>query len=197
VRRFLYDQLNPTTATSCHEVDITLCPLFDGKISVFHSATTSFYAPSDICGASGMHRQVIRSSRSWRNGPARHDCVFVEHDATLPGLRGLYVAQVILLFSFTYQQVYYPCALVRWFDIIGDHPCSNTGMWMVEPEYNAQGDRLVSVIHLDTILRPAHLIPIYGAHYIDRDLRHTDSLVAFAAYYVNKYSDYHAYEIAF
>jgi hypothetical protein len=70
-------------------------------------------------------------------------------------------------------------------------------MWMVEPEYNAQGDRLVSVIHLDTILRPAHLIPIYGAHYIDRDLRHTDSLVAFAAYYVNKYSDYHAYEIAF
>lgn len=193
----MYDQLNPASAVPFHEVDITLCPLFDGKFSVFHSATVSFYAPSDICGVGGMHRQVIRSLPSWRGGPARHDCVFLEHDSTLPGFCGLYVAQVILLFSFTYRQVDYPCALVRWFDTIGDEPCPNTGMWMVEPEYNAEGDHLVSVIHLDTILCSAHLIPIYGSHFLDRDVHHTDSLVIFAGYYVNKYSGYHAFEVAF
>ncbi|KAG2359222.1 hypothetical protein BDR07DRAFT_1245791, partial [Suillus spraguei] len=68
VQHFLYDQLNPASAAPCHEVDISLCPLFYSKVSVFHSATTSFYAPSDICGVSGMHRQVIRSLQSWRGG---------------------------------------------------------------------------------------------------------------------------------
>jgi hypothetical protein len=184
-------------------MDLSQCPNFNGKVDVFHSAVVSFYAPSDICGVNGMLRHTIRCAPSWRNGPARHDCIFIEHDPNLLGFQGLYVGQVILLFSFTFRGVKYPCALVRWFSTIGDQPCPNTGMWMVEPEFDAGdggGDsesRLISVVHLDTVVRPAHLIPIYGPQFLDRDVTHTDSLVAFSAFYVNKYSDYHAFEIAF
>lgn len=197
VRQFLHDQRNPNHPLPGHEMDVSLCPDFNGKVHVFSSAVASFYAPSDICGVNGMLRHIIHSTPTWRNGPARHDCVFVEHDPTLQGFKSLYVAQVILFFSFYFRGVDYPCALVRWFETIGDQPCPNTGMWMVEPEFDANGQRLISVIHLDTILRPAHLIPVYGNDYIDHDMRHSDSLLAFVAFYVNKFSDYHAFEIAF
>ncbi|KAG1842603.1 hypothetical protein F4604DRAFT_1884713 [Suillus subluteus] len=164
VRQFLHDQRNPDHPIPGHEMDVSLCPDFNGKVHIFHSAVASFYAPSDICGVNGMLRHVIRSAPTWRNGPARHDCVFIEHDSTLPGFQGLYVAQ----------------------------PCPNTGMWMVEPEFDANGQRLTSVVHLDTILCPAHLIPVYGDHFIDHDIKHTN-----VAFYINKFSDYHAFEIAF
>ncbi|KIJ07000.1 hypothetical protein PAXINDRAFT_91100 [Paxillus involutus ATCC 200175] len=68
---------------------------------------------------------------------------------------------------------------------------------MVEPEFDENGNRLVTVIHLDSILRPAHLIDIYGAEFIPYDLKYTDSLSAFSAFYVNKFSNYHAHQLAF
>ncbi|KAG1874100.1 hypothetical protein C8R48DRAFT_745984 [Suillus tomentosus] len=197
VRQFLHDQRNPDHPLHGHEMDVSLCPDFNGKVYVFSSAVALFYAPSDICGVNGMLRHIIRSTPTWCNGPARHDCVFVEHDPTLQGFKSLYVAEVILFFSFYFRGVDYPCAIVRWFETIGDQPCSNTGMWMVEPEFDANGQCLISVIHLDTILRPAHLIPVYSNDYIDHDMQHSDSLLAFVAFYVNKFSDYHAFEIAF
>jgi hypothetical protein len=36
-------------------------------------------------------------------------------------------------------------------------PDEDTGMWVVEPDFNADGSPLVSVIHLDCILRAATL----------------------------------------
>ena len=54
----------------------------------------------------------------------------------------------------------------------------------------------MSVIHLDTILRGAHLMGIAGSHPIPHQLKYTDSLDAFKSFYVNKYIDYHAHEIA-
>lgn len=53
------------------------------------------------------------------------------------------------------------------------------------------------MIHVDSIMQSAHLIPIYGANFVPNDLHFTDSLSAFSAFYVNKYSDYHAYRLAF
>ena len=61
---------------------------------------------------------------------------------------------------------------------------------MVEHEYDESGDPLVGVIHLDSILRPAHLIGIYGNEHVPHDLHYSDSLSAFHSFYVNKYSDY-------
>ncbi|KIK76558.1 hypothetical protein PAXRUDRAFT_169549 [Paxillus rubicundulus Ve08.2h10] len=68
---------------------------------------------------------------------------------------------------------------------------------MVEPEFDENGNHLVTVIHLDSSLCPAHLIGIYGAEFIPYDLKYTDPLSAFSALYVNKFSDYHAHQLVF
>ena len=81
--------------------------------------------------------------------------------------------------------------------MIGEDPCPHTGMWMVEPEFDEGGDRVVSVIHLDSIMWPAHLIGIYGRDPLPPNLKHTDSLSTFAAFYVNKFSDYHGFQLTF
>jgi hypothetical protein len=201
LQRFLYDQQNPHPNPTGSEVDISQCPDFRGRIKVFTSASATFYAPSDYCSIAGMTTQKIRCTPSWRNGPARYDCVYAEKDPTLPGFKGLYVAQVVLLFSFEFRSVHYPCALVKWFTQVGDEPCPITGMWMVQPEHydddQDEGSRVISVIHLDSVLRPAHLIPVFGDKPVDHDLHFSHSLMAFKTFYVNKYSDYHAYYLAF
>ncbi|KAJ7918852.1 hypothetical protein B0H13DRAFT_2320952 [Mycena leptocephala] len=80
-------------------------------------------------------------------GAARRDCIFVEHDPAQPGFRGLYAARVMAFMSFTASGITYPCALVTWFSAIGDEPCPDVGMWMVEPDLDANGEREMSIIH--------------------------------------------------
>ncbi|KAI6095772.1 hypothetical protein F5141DRAFT_1191198 [Pisolithus sp. B1] len=63
----------------------------------------------------------------------------------------------------------------EWFTPVGNEPCISTGMWKVEHEYDEYGDHL----------------------YIPPDLHYSDSLAAFGSFYVNKYSDYHAFGLAF
>lgn len=113
------------------------------------------------------------------------------------GMKGMSVVRVMLLFSFLHDGVLYSCALVEWFEKIGRSPDSATGMWKVRPEEDRCGRRLVTVVHLDSFLRGAHLIPMYGDDFIPVGFKHTDSLDAFSAFYVNKYVDHHAHEIAF
>jgi hypothetical protein len=144
-----------------------------------------------------MCKQCIRSTPNWRQGPPCRDCIFIDKDPELDGMRGLYVAQVLLFLSFNSRHILYPCALVQWFVIVGDAPCSVTGMWIVKPELEDDGTQVTSIIHVDSIVRGAHLIGVYGEVFLPRDFNHVDSLTAFQAYYVNKFIDYHAYEIAF
>jgi len=80
---------------------------------------------------------------------------------------------------------------------MGDSPCSDTGMWKVEPDFDQTGNRVMSVIHIDSILRGAHLMGIYGSHFIPHHLRFYHTLDAFPSFYVNKYIDHHAHEVAF
>jgi len=70
-------------------------------------------------------------------------------------------------------------------------------MWLVEPDFDNTGNRAMSLIHIDSILRGAHLIGHAGDSLIPRDLTCDESLNAFSSYFVNKYIDHHAYEIAF
>lgn len=165
--------------------------------TVHHSATVIFHAPSDLAGTGGMRREQIRCTRSWRKGAARHDCIYVEQEPDLEGFRGLFAARVKLLFRFKYQEVWFPCMLVEWFSTVGNEPDELTGMWVVEPDYAGNGRRSCSVIHVDSVLRNAHLIPAYGSAFIPHDLTLDDSLDAFNAFYVNKYADHHSYEIVF
>ncbi|KAF8806880.1 hypothetical protein BYT27DRAFT_7223998 [Phlegmacium glaucopus] len=187
IRRFLFDQQNPDSdifgmdigLDECPKIPLTLC------INIFHSAIAIYHAPSDLSGTGGMHHEYIQSTCSWKNGPARHNCVFVEQDPDEVGFWALGVAQVQLFFSFEYDQVLYPCALVRWFETYGNAPCPETGMWMVQPDVDVRlRQRICSVIHIDSILRAAHLIGVYSLH-------------AFKLFYVNKYADHHSHEIAF
>jgi hypothetical protein len=197
IRRFLFDQLHPNALLSGSYVNLNICPTFDSNIHVFHSALTTFYAPSDRCGVGGMHRERIRATPSWRHMHARYDCMFLNKDPNLPGFRGLHAVQVCLFFSFKHNRTSYPCALVQWFVPVGDHPCEDTGMWMVEPDLDYRGQRVTAIVHLDTAVRGAHLIPVYGSPFIPDDLHFSETLHAFRAYYVNKYADHHMHQIAF
>ncbi|KAJ7440651.1 hypothetical protein B0H11DRAFT_2292790 [Mycena galericulata] len=192
---FLEDQRRSDTYSD-DGTDIDLFEINTTPISVFHSATATFYAPSDPSGIRGMRRERIRSTPSWRKRGARRDCVFAVENQDQPGFRGMSVVRVKLFFSFVYDGVDYPCALVEWFKKVGRSPDICSGMWIVEPEYRGKR-RVVTILHLDSLLRGAHLIPVYGDTHIPVGFSYTHSLDAFAAFHVNKYADHHANEIAF
>jgi hypothetical protein len=144
-----------------------------------------------------MRNERIRAVKSWRKGPARHDCIFVETDPDAPGMAGLDIARVILFFSCTFDGLKYPCALVQWFSRVGQSADPGTGMWVVEPDVTDEGVPIASVIHLDTIVRAAHLLPVFKDEVVSRDLLFSDTLDKFQLFYVNKFVDHHAFEIAF
>ena len=193
LRRFLWQQLNPDSPSSPEEIPIDECPHFGFKINVYHSAVARFYAPSDLCGTGGMHRERIRSTPSWRGEYPRYDTVFVETDAELPGMRGMVIGCVLLLFSFSFRDHNYPCALIHWLVPAGDEPDNETGMWVVRPEFEGNC-RSLAVIHLDCIARGAHLLPIYGSSFLPEDFHFSNSLHAFRGYFVNRHADHHMYE---
>jgi len=113
-------------------------------------------------------------------------------------MRGLEVARVHLLFSFEAEGQVYPCALVHNFRKAYTDPDPDNGMWIVEPERTADGSRLMSVVHLDSMVRAAHLLPVFGRPSpIPPQIKFSFALDSFSAFYVNKYIDYHAFETVF
>ena len=98
-------------------------------------------------------------------------------------------------FSFPYRGAHYPCVVICWFNKIGDEPDEDMGMWKVRLSILPNHWLHFAVIHIDTIYRAAHLIPIYGNRTISRDVRPHHSYDVFCACYVNKYADHHAFEI--
>jgi hypothetical protein len=199
IRRFLYDQLYPDSDIIGMDVALGACPAVDSHlhIKLFKSATVLYHAPSDVSGIAGMHREVIRATPSWQHGPPRHDCVFVELDSEVAGFAGMNVAQVQMFLSFKYEGVEYKAALVRWFEKYGAAPCDVTGLWRVRLDHDARNRPMCSIIHIDSILRCAHLMPAFGSRFISPSLHHSKSLEVFQLYYVNKYIDYHAFEVSF
>lgn len=197
IQRFLFDQQNPDSNVFGMDVGLDQCPQINPmlRVKVYHSAISTYHAPSDLSGIGGMHRERIRATPSWQRQGPRHDCIFVEKDPDLDGFEGLHAAQVALFFSFSYNTQTYPCAYVRWFKTYARD--EQTGMWMIEPDIDTEGQRITSVIHIDSVLRSAHLIGVYGSRYIPHILTPSDSLYAFRMYYVNKFADHHSNEIAF
>lgn len=156
-----------------------------------------------------MRKEIIRATPSWRSGPPpRFDCVFVQTDTSLEGFRGLDVARIKLLFSFRHEGRQFECALVHWFERVEQEPDANTGMWIVSPETfedpapnNRSNPRRrlpnISIINVDSMLRAAHLIPVYGDRFISLDISFSNVLDKFDKFFVNKYADHHSYEIAY
>ena len=98
LHQFLWQQLHPNSDLPAHTIPISNCPNLHSKLKVHHSAIARFYAPSDICGAGGMCRECIHSTPSWQGSFPRHDTVFVETDANLPGMQGMAIAHILLFF---------------------------------------------------------------------------------------------------
>jgi hypothetical protein len=152
IRRFLYDQIYPDNVLSVSEVPIAACPSFSGKIRVHNSAVATFHAPSDPSGAGGMRWERIRAIPSWRKGPSRYDCTFLNSTPDVPGMLGMSVVRVRLFFSFKCEGVSYPCALVHWYKRLQERPDDDTGLWILEPEVAHAGNPVTSIIHLDCII---------------------------------------------
>ncbi|KAG1809306.1 uncharacterized protein BJ212DRAFT_1448759 [Suillus subaureus] len=195
VAYFLFSQLNLDDAHNPEDIPAASLPRHEGKLQVFNSAAATFYAPSDLSDIGGMQRKHICACPLWRNEYPRNDCVFINTDSDAEGMQGLKVARVICFFSFKHNWEVYPCALIQWFEKIGDCPDEDTGMWMVTPSFHEDGSRNLAVIHIEMVFCAAHLIAIYGSEYIPHSLKFYHSLDTFGSFYVNKYADHHAFEI--
>ncbi|KAJ3502576.1 hypothetical protein NMY22_g18540 [Coprinellus aureogranulatus] len=202
IRRFLYDQLFPDSEDIGMDVRLEDCPYVDPNlhVKIFHTAIALYHAPSEDSGIGGMKREIIRSSPAWQGGAPRHDCVYIEKDPGEVGFKGLGVAQVMFFLSFKHLGVEYQCAYVRWFEAFGDSPCDKTGLWRVVPDLR-RGQRVCSIVHIDSILRSAHLIPVFGTYSarnrVPIRFHHSQALTSYAMFYVNRYIDYNAHETIF
>ncbi|KAF9522541.1 hypothetical protein CPB83DRAFT_917238, partial [Crepidotus variabilis] len=197
IRRFLYDQAHLDDADP--NAALENCPQVTGEeqVNVFHSARAIFFAPSDHSGIGGMRQELIWSTPSWRKQGPRRDCVFAVINEDLPGMQGMAVLRVLLFFSFTHNGEEYPCALVNWLTHGSDRPHPDIGMWVVNYDVDNVGHCDVSVVHIDCILRLAHLIPVYGDSEIPADFHFSYTLDVFDSFFINKYIDHQANEIAF
>jgi hypothetical protein len=97
-RQFLFEIHHPDSQLKPDEHD---CPQCEGQIHVHHSAVTTFVAPSDLCGAGGLHRDRIWSNPHFFCHP-HCDMVFVILDEDKCGMDGMVIARVLLFFSFKY-----------------------------------------------------------------------------------------------
>jgi len=189
--QFIYDQQHSDDISNASISDL---PMFYGKVSVYPSAIVIFHVPSNISGIGGMHCEHIRAVKSWRNGPGCYDTIFVNMDSSMDSMQGLNIAHMQLFFSISHDGVDYPCALVRWFSCVGDSPDDHTGMWVVQPD---DDESPPSIIHLDSVVRAAHLLPVFGPEHVSRTLSFTDTLDKFMRFYVNKFVDHHSFKIIF
>lgn len=193
ISQFLYDQLYADDNHSSEDVSALLWPSFHGRVSIYHSAKAVFYAPSELSGVFGMHSENIRSNPSWRGEYARWDTVLINLEPSERGFRSMIVGRVKAFLAFTHDLVRYPCALVEWFLRQNDEPHAETGMWIVEPEI-LDRKRVTGLVHIDSIVRAVHLMPVFRHLQMPHDFHFSYSLDAFTCFYVNKYVDYHSHE---
>ena len=197
VRVFLFYQENPAFVGT---PPIFACPTTEAvqDISVFHSAKAIFCAPSNNSGIEGLYRKTIRSTPRWLTSgiTAPHwDCVLIATGSDVAGVRGLEVVRVHLLFSFTFRDQVFECALVHEFCKSFTDPNPDNGLWIFEPDLAPDRSRIMSIVHLDSIIRAVHLLPVFKDDTpIPREINFTHTLNVFKSFYLNKYIDYHAFE---
>ena len=81
---------------------------------------------------------------------------------------------------------------------MSDEPEPDTGLWVVQPETTCQGMRHASVIHIDSIVHGAHLLPRFPSDLpVYHKINYMNALDVYTSFYVNKFIDHHTFEIAF
>jgi hypothetical protein len=76
-----------------------------------------------------------------------------------------------------------------------ESPDEDTTMWEVRLECDQHRQPIVDVISIDTIVRAAHLLPIYGQSRLPEQFNHAQALDRFKSFFVNHFSDHHAHEL--
>jgi hypothetical protein len=193
VRRFLYDQHYPDDELPSEDVALDECPEFSDEISIYYSARSTFYAPSELAGPNGLHTEIVRSTPLWYGGYERRDTVLIQDGPEDGTMGGMVVGRVLNFLAFVDEDTRYPCALVETFLPVGGRRDPTTNMWVVQPE-RVQGKRSVRLVHLDCVVRGCHLVPVFGQVRVPVEWHFADSLDAFSSFYLNQYIDYHAHE---
>ncbi|KAH8979524.1 hypothetical protein EDB86DRAFT_3067015 [Lactarius hatsudake] len=168
------------------------CPAFEGAIKVHHSAIATFYAPSDLSGSGGLWCERIRSAPHFFGYPHR-DTVFVVVGDSQAGMEAMEIGRVLLFFLFEYRRKSFSCALINWF-VHTDERDPDTGMWVVKQELDRHGQPTLEVIHVDSIARAAHLLPVYGDSWVPENFHYHCTLDSYCTFFVNHYVDHHAHE---
>ena len=163
------------------------------KVGIHSCASAVFYAPTEISGPGGMHREIIRATASWHGKFPCYDTVLVVMHPERQGMMRFRVAHVRQFLSFIYDDYSHTCTLVEWFMTDENGPDAATGMWVVRPE-EVDDRRIMGIIPLSSIARACHLMPVFHQTFLPSDFHFSDTLDAFQAYYVNCYVDYHAHE---
>ena len=194
-RRYLYDLKYPHHAGA--HVAVSACPQYEGNITTKASASISFFTPSDSTGISGHRKEQIRATVSFQGFP-RYDTVLVRTAVRAnvqPGLHGLLVAHLVLLFNFPFESKDCPTAVVRWFTFDGESLDEDSGMCIIKPQNHPDGKPSFGLIPVEAIVRACHLIPVYGKVAVPPRVKFHNSLHLFKSYYLNKFIDHHSFEI--
>ncbi|THV00701.1 hypothetical protein K435DRAFT_818222 [Dendrothele bispora CBS 962.96] len=165
-RQFLHEQLSGDLELLPNRSHSNDLPFVESKINVFASAVAEFHAPRDVAGIRGMSRERIRCTESWK-GAHRKDCALVVMHKEKVGFQRFDIHEGII----------YPCALVQWYKTYGSCPDS------------------LSVIHVDSIYRGVHLLPVFGDKPLPQKFNYRYTLDCFSTFYVNRFADHHANEI--
>jgi hypothetical protein len=163
-------------------------------IQVYNAVTALYHAPSDPSGVHGMRREWIRCTSNWRGRGCREDCVLVDVDAE-DAPNGLQAARARLFFSLEYQNIHYECALLHWYSDHSDKADPDTGMRILVPSSRTNGLPQLDVVPLDSIIRAAHLVPVYGPDFVPEHLEFWQTLDTFKAFYLNCYIDHHMFDL--
>ena len=150
-------------------------------------------------GTGGLYRETTQSTPKWKTSnitAPRQDCILLKTGLDMVGVRGLDVARVHLFFSFILGEEVFECALVHEFCKSFTDPDPDNSLWIFEPDYSNDGyARVMSVVHVDSIVHATHLLPVFKNEIpIPREIDYTNTLDVFKAFYLNRYIDYHAFE---
>ena len=70
-------------------------------------------------------------------------------------------------------------------------------MWIVDRDYERDGTRSMELIHIDSVIRGAHLIPVFGQGFVPMDLTYHTSLDRYDTFYVNQFADHNSFELLY
>ena len=100
---------------------------------------------------------------------------------------------VYLFFRFLHSSINYSCTLIHWYSISSE-PDPSTGLWVIQPEFIHQGMHHMGVIHLDSIVHGAHLLPRFLSDIsVYWEINYTNVLDVYTSFYVSE----HHFQVTF